>query len=131
MTAINTSNPLTKMLNNAFSKLDRDHSGSLDKGEFGSLYEILKPGIATDKSGKLLVSEAQEFQRMDHNADGKVSQSELDTTDVLMPASLTDDSLGAMLEHLKLLDTISARAAASLLSAPDPAAGTAATKRIA
>jgi Ca2+-binding EF-hand superfamily protein len=128
MTAINTSNPLTKMLNNAFSKLDRDQSGSLNRVEFGSLYEVLKPGIAIDKSGKLLVSEAQEFQRMDHNSEGKVSLRELDTTDVLMPANLTDDSVGAMPQHLKLLDTISAREAASLLSAPDVAADTAANK---
>jgi Ca2+-binding EF-hand superfamily protein len=119
MTTINASNPLANMLNNTFDKLDQDQSASLDRGEFKSLYEVLKPGIAADKDGKLLIGEDEEFLRMDHNADGQVSRTEMQSTGVLMPAKLTDDSLGSMIEYLKLLDTFSAKSAVALLSAPD------------
>lgn len=107
------------MLSNAFNKLDQDQSKGLDRGEFKALYEMLKPGIAADKDGNLLVSEGEEFKRMDHNVDGQVSNTEMQTTGVLMPANLTDDSLSSMIEYLKHLDTFSARSAVSLLSAPD------------
>lgn len=117
MTTISTANPLANMLGNAFNKLDQDQSEGLDRTEFRNLYEILKPGIASDKDGKLLVSEGEEFKRMDHNADGQVSSTEMQTTGVLMPARLTDDLLNAMIEYLKLLDTFSAKSAASILSA--------------
>jgi Ca2+-binding EF-hand superfamily protein len=119
MTTIQTFNPLASMLNKSFTQLDQDASKGLDRGEFKAMYEMLKPGLAADKEGRFRVSEDAEFKRMDHNADGQVNRAELLSTDVLMPAELTDDKLTSMIAYLKQLDTFSAREAASRLSAPD------------
>ena len=122
MTTINSSNPLKNMLDNTFDKLDQDQNKSLDRSEFKAMYEVLKAGIAVDRKGQPKVSEEAEFARMDHNGDGLISKTEMQTTDVLMPAALTDESLNAMIAHLRLLGTADAANAASLLSAPNKAA---------
>lgn len=114
--SIDALNPLTRMLGNAFDRLDQDNNGGLDRSDFHSMYELLKPGIAVDVAGKPQFTENDEFQRMDHNADGQVSKEELQTTGVLMPATLTDDSLTAMIAYLHQLDTLSAKTAAAQLA---------------
>lgn len=116
MTAIAQSQALSTMLTNAFQKLDRDQDRQLDRNEFAAFYEVLKPGIAHDKHGKPTVSQAQQFQRMDHDGNGQVSHEEMSTTGVLMPAELTDDSLAAMIDHLKRSASAAATAAAALLA---------------
>jgi hypothetical protein len=112
MTAIATPNPLTAMLNNAFSKFDKDSNGNLDAQEFTSFNEILKPGIAYDKSGKPLRDMKQD---MDHDKNGEISQDEMNSTGVLMPAELSDPSLKSMLNYLTLQDDPLAVQAAALL----------------
>jgi hypothetical protein len=63
------------------------------------------------------VADAQDaFQRMDKNADGAVTQPEMQSTGVLMPASLTDGSLHAMLDYLKQQTSEQAQAAAKILA---------------
>jgi hypothetical protein len=112
MTVVGTSNPLAAMLNNAFSKFDKDSNGNLDSQEFTSFNEILKPGIAYDKDGKPLRDMSQD---MDHDKNGEISQEEMITTGVLMPAELTDPSLKSMLNYLTLQDDPLAVQAAALL----------------
>jgi hypothetical protein len=120
MTTIGRTDPLASMLGNAFDKLDQDQDKNLDRSEFKALYEMLKPGIAEDRNGVKQFSAEAEFDRMDHNADGRVSKDEMSTTGVLMPADLTDDSLNAMIKYLNALNTVQAKSAASLLSGSDP-----------
>lgn len=116
MTTISSSNPLSNMLGNVFARLDRDGSKSLDRGEFQFFYEVLKPGIAADADGTPQIGEAEQFTRMDKDSDGVVSQSEVQTAGVLMPAELTDESLLAMIEYLKRQEGAAASATASLLA---------------
>jgi len=97
------------MLGNAFDKLDQDRSGGLDRSEFKAMYEVLKPGLAEDEDGKKTVSQSEEFSKMDHNSDGQVSKDEMQTTGVLMPADLTDDSLTSMIKYLNLLNTVTSK----------------------
>jgi Ca2+-binding EF-hand superfamily protein len=119
VTTIDRSNPLSSMLDNAFTKFDRNKDGKLDTEEFRPFYEILKPGIALDKDKKPTISE-QEYQgRMDHNSDGGVTRTEMQSTGVLMPASLTDDSLNSMMQYLLKQQIASAQAAAGILAEND------------
>ena len=90
MTTINNASPLSQMLNNAFEKFDKDRDGKLNSDEFKTFNEILKPGIATDEKGKPTVDYSE---RMDHDSDGLVSQDEMNSTGLLMPADLCDPSL--------------------------------------
>ena len=107
MTSINNTTPLSQMLNNAFAKFDRDGDGKLDSDEFRTFNEILKPGIATDEQGDPTVDYSE---RMGH-----VSQNEINTTGLLMPAALCDPSLKSMLDDLLLRADPSALEAAALL----------------
>ena len=116
MSAVSNTSNLSGMLSNAFLQLDRDKDRQLDRGEFAAFYEVLRPGIATDREGRPTRSQAQEFQRMDHNGDGRVGHDEMQSTGVLMPAELCDDSLKAMIDYLRRSDTVAATAAADLLS---------------
>jgi hypothetical protein len=111
-----TVNPLSTMLDTAFTKFDRNKDGKLDTTEFQSFYEILKPGIAVDENNKPKISVDAEFKRMDHNGDGGVIREEMQTTGILMPAKLSSDgSLNAMLEYLQQQTSESALMAAKLL----------------
>lgn len=113
MTSVNS---LTTMLDQAFAKFDRNHDGQLDSLEFKPFYEILKPGIAVDQSQKPLVDTQAFFDRMDKNADGAVTQPEMQSTGILMPADLTDSSLHAMLDYMKQQTSEQAQAAAKILA---------------
>jgi len=127
MTLVDRTNPLTGMLANAFTKLDRDKNGSLDSEEFKAFYEVLKPGIAQDENGKLNISEHEYAARMDSNGDGGVTLSEMQGTGVLIPAKLTGESLQSMLKYLLEQTSASALSAATLLArveAPEAAEAT-------
>jgi hypothetical protein len=112
MTSIDNSNPLGKMLNNAFAKFDKDGDGKLNADEFKKFNEILKPSIAVDDTGQPTVDY---IERMDHDGDGQVSQDEMNTTGVLMPAGLTDPNFRSMLDYLHLKGDPLALEAAALL----------------
>jgi len=100
------------MLNNAFTRFDRDRDGTLNSDEFKAFNEILKPGIAVSEDGHPTVDYSQV---MDRNANKMITRDEMNSTGVLMPARLTDDNLEAILNHLLLDGGKSALAAASLL----------------
>lgn len=65
------------------------------------------------------MNEGEGLKRMGHNVDGEASHYEMQATGLLMPAKLPDDSLSSMIEHLKHLDSFSAKSAVSILSATD------------
>ncbi len=100
------------MLNNAFSKFDRDGDNKLNSEEFRTFNEILKPGIAVDKNDRPTVDYSK---TMDFNSDGLVTRDEMNSTGILMPARLTDDSLKMILNYLSLKEDPSAIAAAAIL----------------
>ncbi len=116
MTTINNASPLSQMLNKAFEKLDRDGDGKLNSEEFKTFNEILKPGIATDDHGTPTIDYSEP---MDHDGDGLVSQDEMNSTGLLMPAELCDPSLKSMLDYLLLKVDPSAIEAAALLKDED------------
>jgi Ca2+-binding EF-hand superfamily protein len=107
-----TSTPLSQMLNNAFSKFDRDGDDKLNSQEFANFNEVLKPGIAVDETGKPTVDMKD---RMDHDSDGFVDREEMNTTGVLMPSGLCDPGLKSMLSYLQLQTGASALQAAKIL----------------
>jgi Ca2+-binding EF-hand superfamily protein len=100
------------MLNKAFSKFDRDGDDKLSSEEFRNLNEILKPGIAVDKDDRPTVDYSK---TMDFNSDGLITRDEMNSTGVLMPARLTDESLKMILNYLALKEDPSAIAAAAIL----------------
>ena len=116
MTTINNASPLSQMLNKAFEKFDRDGDGKLNADEFKKFNEILKPGIAVDKEGKPTIDYSE---RMDHDGDKLISQDEMNSTPLLMPADLCDPSLKSMLDYLLLKNDPLAIEAASLLKDDD------------
>jgi Ca2+-binding EF-hand superfamily protein len=116
LTSVGSSNPLAGMLNNAFSKFDRNGDGKLNAEEFRNFNEILKPGIALDKDGRPTVDYST---AMDRDADTMITRDEMNSTGVLMPAKLTDDSLQAMFNYLLAKADSSALAAAAALQ-PEP-----------
>jgi Ca2+-binding EF-hand superfamily protein len=116
LTSVGSSNPLAGMLNNAFSKFDRNGDGKLNAEEFRNFNEILKPGIALDKDGRPTVDYST---AMDRDADMMITRDEMNSTGVLMPAKLTDDSLQAMFNYLLAKADSSALAAAAALK-PEP-----------
>ena len=116
LTSVGSSNPLAGMLNNAFSKFDRNGDGKLNAEEFRNFNEILKPGIALDKDGRPTVDYST---AMDRDADTMITRDEMNSTGVLMPAKLTDDSLQAMFNYLLAKADSSALAAAAALK-PEP-----------
>jgi len=105
--------PLSQMLNKAFTAFDRDRDGKLNTDEFKNFNEILKPGIAVDSHGKPTIDFSE---RMDHDGDGLVSQDEMNTTPLLMPAGLCDPSLTSMLDYLRLKGDPDALEAAAILA---------------
>lgn len=116
LTSVGSSNPLTGMLNNAFSKFDRNGDGKLNAEEFRNFNEVLKPGIALDKDERPTVDYST---AMDRDADTMITRDEMNSTGVLMPAKLTDDSLEAMFNYLLAKADSSALAAAAALK-PEP-----------
>jgi hypothetical protein len=106
------------MLNNAFSKFDRNGDGKLNAEEFRSFNEILKPGIAVDDDGRPTIDYGR---AMDRNADKLITRDEMNATGVLMPAKLTDISLEAMFSYLLSKGDPTALAAAAILK-PEPEA---------
>jgi Ca2+-binding EF-hand superfamily protein len=104
------------MLNNAFSKFDRNGDGKLNAEEFRNFNEILKPGVALDKDGRPTVDYSTV---MDRDADTTITRDEMNATGVLMPAKLTDDSLEAMFNYLLAKADSSALATAAALQ-PEP-----------
>jgi len=100
------------MLNKAFSKFDRDGDDKLNSEEFRNFNEILKPGIAVDKHNRTTVDYSK---TMDLDSDGLVTRGEMNSTGVLMPARLTDDSLKMILNYLSLKEDPSAIAAVAIL----------------
>lgn len=116
LTSVGSSNSLAGMLNNAFSKFDRNGDGKLNAEEFRNFNEVLKPGIALDKDGRPTVDYST---AMDRDADTMITRDEMNSTGVLMPAKLTDDSLEAMFNYLLAKADSSALAAAAALK-PEP-----------
>ena len=112
LTSVGSSSPLAGMLNNAFSKFDRNGDGKLNAEEFRNFNEILKPGIALDKDGRPTVDYST---AMDRDADTMITRGEMNSTGVLMPAKLTDDSLRRCSNYLLAKADSSALAAAAAL----------------
>jgi Ca2+-binding EF-hand superfamily protein len=121
MSSVNTDNSLSVMLDKAFGKFDRNQDNKLDGEEYKSFYEVLRPGIAIGNDDKPTISGDEYFQRMDHDADGGVTRDEMQTTGVLMPADLCDESLDAMIAWLEQQSTTAAALAARYLAAEDVA----------
>lgn len=106
------STPLSQMLNNAYTKCDRDGDSKLNSEEFANFNEVLSPGVKLDDNGKSTVDMKA---RMDHDGDGNVDREEMNTTGVLMPADLCDPGLKSMINYLHLKGDSSALAAAAVL----------------
>ncbi|MGR9234838.1 EF-hand domain-containing protein [Rhizobium leguminosarum] len=120
MASTTITNPLTRMLDGAFTKFDQNKDGKLDTAEFKTFNELLKPGIAVDETGKPKVDYSS---RMDLDGDHEITREEMHATTVLMPAALTDPSLNMMLNYLNgLQDDPNVAAAAARLAADDDAA---------
>jgi Ca2+-binding EF-hand superfamily protein len=112
MTVTSTATQLSQMLNNAFTKFDRDGDDKLNSEEFASFNEVLKPGLKLDDKGNPTVDMNA---KMDHDGDGLVDRDEMDSTGVLMPSNLTDSTLKSMIEYLHLkVDPAAIQAAAIL-----------------
>jgi Ca2+-binding EF-hand superfamily protein len=107
-----TAAQLSQMLNNAFTKFDRDGDDKLNSDEFANFNEVLKPGLKLDDKGNPTVDMNA---KMDHDGNGLVDRAEMNSTGVLMPANLTDSSLKSMLDYLHLqIDPAALQAAAIL-----------------
>lgn len=111
-TSTATATQLSQMLNNAFTKFDRDGDDKLNSEEFKNFNEVLKPGLKLDDKGNPTVDMNA---KMDHDSDGFVDREEMETTGVLMPADLTDSTLKSMLDYLHLKVDPAAIRAASIL----------------
>jgi Ca2+-binding EF-hand superfamily protein len=117
---VNPSSSLPNLLAQAFQRVDASGDGKLNREDFSSFYEVLKAGIAVDGEGTPQISETEYFERMDHNRDGVVEESEMQSTGVLMPAELTSgDSLNALIQHLLEQATKKSTEVAMLLSKDD------------
>jgi Ca2+-binding EF-hand superfamily protein len=108
---------LGQMLDKAFKKFDQNDDGKLDPSEFKKFNEILKPGIGVDENGKPSVDYSK---TMDINSDGYITEDEMNSTTVVMPASLTSNSFGSLISYLKAEATPDSIDAASILSSDDP-----------
>ncbi|TBY80645.1 hypothetical protein [Rhizobium leguminosarum] len=112
-----TATQLSQMLNNAFTKFDRDGDDKLNSGEFANFNEVLKPGLKLDDKGNPTVDMNA---KMDHDSDGFVDRDEMGSTGVLMSANLTDSTLKSMLDYLHLqVDPAALRAAGILEDASE------------
>jgi len=116
MTSVDFSNPAMSMLNNAFTKFDRNKDGKLSADEFKGFNEVLKPGVAVDAQGKPTI----DFSKtMDKDKDGSISRDEMNQTNMLVPAQISDPSLKSTLEFLLSRHTTDATAAALILQGED------------
>lgn len=112
-----TVNPLSAVLSNAFSKLDRNKDGNLDRAEFNTFYEVLKPGTACDDEGQLKMTASDYFKRMDADRSGSVTEEEVLASGVVMPSELcSDGSVDALLHYLQQQLSDTAALAATMLS---------------
>jgi len=87
MTVAADASPLSQMLNKAFAKFDRDGDSKLTGDELNNFDQILKPGVALDDNGRAAVDMKQ---KLDYNGDGAVDLDEMNSTGILMPASMCD-----------------------------------------
>lgn len=121
MSTIDPNDRMSTMLENAFTRIDRNQDKKLDAEEYKSFYEILRNGIAMDKDNQPVITDKQFFERMDHNGDGGVTSEEMHSTPFLMRADLCDPSLDNMIAWLREQSTEAATLAAQLLaSTPQP-----------
>lgn len=121
MSTIDPNDRMNTMLDNVFTRLDRNQDKKLDAEEYQSFYEVLRNGIAMDKDNKPVVTDKQFFERMDHNGDGGVTSEEMHSTPFLMRADLCDPSLDNMIAWLREQSTEAATLAAKLLAnVPQP-----------
>ena len=121
MSTIDPNDRMSTMLDNVFTRIDRNQDKKLDAEEYKSFYEVLRNGIALDKNNQPVVTDRQFFERMDHNGDGGVTSEEMHSTNFLMRADLCDPSLDNMIAWLREQSTEAATLAAQLLaSEPQP-----------
>ncbi|WP_246727206.1 EF-hand domain-containing protein [Rhizobium leguminosarum] len=112
-----TATQLSQMLNNAFTKFDRDGDDRLNSEEFSNFNEVLKPGLKLDDRG---IPTVDMNAKMDPDGDGFIDRAEMGSTGVLMPANLTDSTLKSMLDYLHLqVDPAALQAAAILEEGSD------------
>ncbi|MFP3547250.1 hypothetical protein SB748_27945 [Rhizobium sp. SIMBA_035] len=117
MTSATISTQLSQMLDNAFTKFDRDRDDKLNSEEFANFNEVLKPGLKLDDRGNPSVDMNA---KMDHDGNGFVDRVEMGSTGILMPANLTDSTLKSMLDYLHLqVDPAALQAAAILEEGSD------------
>lgn len=100
MEIMNGADPVSKLLDSAFTRVDRNQDGKLNADEYKSFYEVLKAGVAIDESGAPQITEQDYRGRMDSNSDGEVTRSEMHSVGVLMPADYTENSLEITLRKL-------------------------------
>jgi hypothetical protein len=112
---IASTSALPRMLGKVFDAVDSDKSGTLDRDEFKSLYEVLKAGIAVDKDKKPVIDAEQYFGKIDTNGSNGVTKEELLGASVLMPANLTDESLKPLISYLLNQQSVAANMTATLL----------------
>lgn len=127
MSTIDPNDRMNAMLDNVFTRIDRNQDKKLDAEEYKSFYEVLRNGIAMGNDNKPVVSEKEFFERMDHNGDGGVSNEEMHNTPFLMRADLCDPSLDNMIAWLREQSTEAATLAAQLLAnepQPNPSIAT-------
>ena len=127
MSTIDPNDRMNAMLDNVFTRIDRNQDKKLDAEEYKSFYEVLRNGIAMGNDNKPVVSEKEFFERMDHNGDGGVSNEEMHSTTFLMRADLCDPSLDNMITWLREQSTEAATLAAQLLAnepQPNPSIAT-------
>jgi len=90
--------PLSQLLNKAFAKFDRDGDSKLTGDELDNFDQILRPGVALDDNGRPTVDMKQ---KLDHNGDGAVDLDEMNSTGILMPASMCDSDFSSLLGYLR------------------------------
>lgn len=116
MTTASDTSPLAQMLNNAFTKFDRNGDNKLTGEELENFNQILMPGVAVDDNGR---SKVDMKQRLDHDSDGAVGRDEVNSTGILMPAEMSDPSLTSLLNYLHAKNDPAALQAAAILELED------------
>ncbi|WP_434729553.1 EF-hand domain-containing protein [Rhizobium binae] len=117
MTVAADASPLSQMLNKAFAKFDRDGDSKLTGDELNNFDQILKPGVALDDHGRATVDMKQ---KLDYNGDGAVDLDEMNSTGILMPASMCDTDFSSLLGYLRAkTDDPAALQAAAILELND------------
>jgi Ca2+-binding EF-hand superfamily protein len=113
MTVSADASPLSQLLNKAFAKFDRNGDSKLTGTELDNFDQILRPGVALDDNGGPTVDMKQ---KLDHDGDGAVDLDEMNSTGILMPASMCDTDFSSLLGylHAKTDDPAALQAAAIL-----------------